>query len=137
MGAGGDGAGDLGEVGVHRRRVDEGQDQPCCGAACRADRTEHIRPLIAGVAGRAGSGATPGPDAGQGSLLTPARFILEPDLQRLVPCPRRDRCCYRFGEVFFERFLGLRVRLRVLRTHRQPPKTECRQLLGLRCAREG
>ena len=100
MSTGGHGAGDLGEVGVHRRGVDEGQDQPRRSAARRADRAEDIRPLIAGVAGRAGSGAAPGPDAGEGSLLADARFILEPDLQRLVPCPRRDRRRYRFGEFF-------------------------------------
>ena len=57
MGTECDTAGDLGQVGVHRRGVDEGQDQPCRGAARRADRAEDIRPLIAGVAGRAGSGA--------------------------------------------------------------------------------
>ena len=37
MRSGGDGAGDLGQVGVHRRRVDEGQDQPRSDAAGRAD----------------------------------------------------------------------------------------------------
>ena len=85
MGTGGHGAGDLGQVRVHRRRVDEGQDQPCRDAARRADRTEHICPLVAGVAGRAGSGAAPGPDAGEGALLANAGFILEPDFKRLVP----------------------------------------------------
>ena len=40
MGTWGNGAGDLGEVGVHRRRVDEGQDQPCRGAARRTNRAE-------------------------------------------------------------------------------------------------
>ena len=100
MGTGGHGAGDLGQVGAHRRRVDEGQDQPCRSAARRADRAENVGPLIAGVAGRARSGAAPGPDAGQGALLTHAGFILEPDFKRLVPCPLRDRGGYRFGEVF-------------------------------------
>ena len=73
MGTGGDGAGDLGQVGVHRRRVDKGQDQPCGGTARGAEGTKQMRPLMAGVAGCAGSGAAPGPDAGQGSLLTHAR----------------------------------------------------------------
>ena len=59
MGTGCDTAGDLGQVGVHRRGVDEGQDQPCRGAARRADCAKQIRPLIAGVAGRAGSGLVP------------------------------------------------------------------------------
>ena len=72
MGPGGNGAGDLGQVSVHRRRVDEGQDQPCRNAARRADGSEQIGPLIAGVAGRTGPGAAPGPDAGEGSLLTHA-----------------------------------------------------------------
>ena len=66
----------------------------------RTDRAEQIGPLIAGIAGRAGAAAARGPVAGEGSLLTHARFILEPDVKRLVPCPRRDRVGYRFGEVF-------------------------------------
>ena len=69
MGPGGNGAGDLGQVSVHRRRFDEGQDQPCRNAARRADGSEQIGPLIAGVAGRTGPGAAPGPDAGEGSHL--------------------------------------------------------------------
>ena len=70
--------------------------------------------MIAGVAGRAGSGAAPGPDAGQGALLADARvrrennppdgflarLTLEPDFKRLVPRPRRDHCRTRLGEVF-------------------------------------
>ena len=100
MRSGGDGAGDLDQVGVHRRRVDEGQDQPRSDAAGRADCAKQICPLIAGVAGRAGPCAASGPDAGEGSLPAHARFILEPYLQRLVPCPRGDRGGCRCGEVF-------------------------------------
>ena len=131
MGTGCDTAGDLGQVGVHRRSVDEGQDHPCRGAARRADRTKDIRPLIAGVAHRAGSGAAPGPDAGEGSLLTHARVRREnspPDcfLARLTPGTRLQAACpvLALGSPqlplrgsFFERFLRFRVRLRVLRAH--------------------
>ena len=95
-----DGARDFGQVGRHRLGVDGGQDQACGHAAGRADRAKQIGPLIACVARRTGSGAAPGPDAGERALLADARFILEPDLQRLVPCPRGDRCRTRFGEVF-------------------------------------
>ena len=43
MGTGSNGAGDLGQVGVHRRRVDEGQDQPCRGAARRRTLSSTMR----------------------------------------------------------------------------------------------
>jgi hypothetical protein len=82
MGTGSDGAGDLGEVGVHCRRVDGWQDEPRRGAASRADRAKQTGPLVSRVAGRAGSGAAPGPDAGQGALLADPRF---------VPCIRGGR----------------------------------------------
>ena len=100
MRSGGDGAGDLGQAGGHCPGVDAGQHETGCGAAGRTDGTEEIGPLIAGIAGRAGSGAAPGPDAGDRALLADPCFILEPDLQRLAPCPRGDRRSYRFGEVF-------------------------------------
>ena len=111
-------AGYLGQVGTHRRRVDDRRDQPCRSATRRADRAKEVRPLIAGVAGCAGPAATPGPDAGEGSLLTHPGVRREnspPDcfLARLTPgtrspaarpvpapCPLRDRGGYRFGEVF-------------------------------------
>lgn len=56
MGARGDRAGDLGEMGVHRRGVDEGQHQAGGGAVGRADRAEELGPLVAGVARRARPG---------------------------------------------------------------------------------
>ncbi len=90
----------LKQGGVHCGRIDEGHDQPRCRAARRTDCAKEVGPLIAGIAGRAGSGAAPGPDAGQAALLADPRFILEPDLQRLALRPRRDRRRYRVGEVF-------------------------------------
>lgn len=100
MGTWGDGAGDLGEVGIHRFGVDQGQDQAGSGTACRTDGAEDVAPLVAGVAGGAGPCAAPGPDAGQGSLLADARLILEPDLQRFVLSSRGNRGSYGVGEVF-------------------------------------
>ena len=73
MGTGGDAAGDFREVGVHRLGVDGRQDQPCRGATCGADGPEDVGPLVAGIAGCAGSGAAPGPDAGERALLANAR----------------------------------------------------------------
>ena len=84
MGSGRDAARDFGQVGRHRLGVDGGQDQACRNPARRADGPKQIGPLIACVARRTGSGATPGPDPGQGSLLPHAGFILEPDLDRFA-----------------------------------------------------
>ena len=69
----GDAAGEFREVGVHRLGGDGRQDQPCRGATCGADGPEDIGPLVAGIAGCAGSGAAPGPDAGERALLANAR----------------------------------------------------------------
>jgi hypothetical protein len=100
MGTGGDAAGDFREVGVHRLGVDGRQDQPCRGATCGADGPEDVGPLVAGIAGCAGSGAAPGPDAGERALLANARFILKPEFERPAPRGLGDRRRYRFGEVF-------------------------------------
>ncbi len=92
MGAGSDGAVDLGQMGVHRRRVDAGQDQPCRDAARRADRAKQIGPLIAGVARRAGSGAARGPDAGQGGFCTGrVQNLYRQEDRRIDSALRRDR----------------------------------------------
>ena len=93
-----DAARDFGQVGRHHLGVDGGQDQACRNPARRADGPEQIGPLIACVARRTGSGATPGPDPGQGSLLPHARVRREnssPDcfLARLTPGTRPRQVC--------------------------------------------
>jgi hypothetical protein len=79
---------------VHRFDVDGGQHQSGASAAGRANGTEQIGPGKAPVAGRTGTGATPGPDAGQCALLSNPCFILKPDFNRLA------------GGTLAERFLG-------------------------------
>jgi hypothetical protein len=100
MGAGGDGRRDLGEVGVHRRSVGEGQHRAGSDPAVRADRAEEIGPLVAGVAGRPRSGAAPRPEAGERALLANPRLILKPDLDRLASDLLGDCCRYRSAEAF-------------------------------------
>ena len=97
-----DGARDFCEVGRHRLGVDGGQDQTCGNTARRADGTEDIRPLIAGVARRTRSGAASGPDPGEGSLLPHACFILKPNLDGFALRSLRDCRRYRRAEVFLK-----------------------------------
>ena len=142
MGTGGDGAGDLGQVGVHRRRVDDGQDQPCGGTARGAEGTKQIRPLMAGVAGCAGSGAAPGPDAGQGSLLTHARVRHGPrtgggtmanfwnQISSGLSRARAGIGAATLRESFLNAACACGSDFRVLGAHQQPPKSQCRPFLG-------
>ena len=108
MGSGCDAAGDFRQMSVHGGGVDggvddgvdDGKDQRRCEPARGADGTEDIGPLIAGIAGRPGSGAASGPDTGEGSLLADPCFILEPDFEGSAPRGLRDRNLYRLAEVF-------------------------------------
>jgi hypothetical protein len=100
VGADGDGAGDLGEVEVHRLGVGEGQHEACGNGPSGADGSEDVGPLVAGVAPGAGPCAAPGPDAGERALRADPCLILEPGLDRLVPCGFGDQCSYRFAEFF-------------------------------------
>jgi hypothetical protein len=100
VGARGNGAGDLGEVQVHRPGIGERQHQRGAGAAGRTGRAEEVGPLFAGVADHARQGAAPGPDSGEGALLADARLVLDPDLERLVAGLLRQRRRYRVAEVF-------------------------------------
>ena len=102
MGPGGDGRRDLGEVGVHRRGVGEGQHQAGGDPTPGADRTEEIGPLVAGVAGRARPCAAPRPDAGERALLANPGLILKPDLERLASDLLGDCCRYRRAEAFLK-----------------------------------
>ncbi len=69
----GDGPGDPGEVGVHRRGIGVGHDQRGGGSAFGANGAEDASPGVAGIARRARAGAAPGPDAGEGALLADPR----------------------------------------------------------------
>ena len=130
MGARRDGAGDLGEMGVHRRGVGEGQHQPGGHAALRADRAEEVGPFVAGVARRPRPGAAPRPDPGERALLADPRLVLEPDLERLAARRLGERRRYRLGEVFLKAVLGLGIGLRMARAHREPAVAERRQILA-------
>ena len=102
MGAGGDGAGDLGEVVVHRAGIGEGHDEARGDAAAGTDRAEDVGPPIAGVARRTWARAALRPDPGERALLAYARLVLEPDLERFAPCSLGDRGGDRLGEVFLK-----------------------------------
>jgi hypothetical protein len=102
MGARRDGAGDLGEVVVHRGGIGEGHNEAGGSAAGRADRPEDVGPLVAGVARRPWSGSASGPDPGERALLADARLVLEPDLERLAAGGLGDRRGYRLGEAFLK-----------------------------------
>jgi hypothetical protein len=95
-----DGAGDLGEVIVHRAGVGEGHDEARGHAALRADRAENAGPLVAGVARCARARTALGPDPGERPLLADPSLILEPDLERFAPRGLGDRRSYRPGKVF-------------------------------------
>ena len=77
-----------------------------------------------------GRAAAPGPDAGQGALPADPCFVLEPDRQRLVPCPRGDRPSYRFGAVFLNATCACGSDFGCCGRDLQPPKARCRQLLA-------
>ena len=98
--SGRDGAGDLGEVRVHRLGVGEGHDEAGGHAARRTGGAEDVGPVVAGVAHGAGAAAAARPDAGERALLADAGLVLEPDLERLVLRVLGDRRGYGFGEVF-------------------------------------
>jgi hypothetical protein len=100
MGARSDGAGDLGEMAVHRAGVGEGHDEARGDAALGTDRAEDAGPLVAGVARGPRPRAALRPDPGERALLADARFILEPDLERSAPRGLGDRGGYRLAEVF-------------------------------------
>jgi hypothetical protein len=100
MSAGRDGAGDLGEMVVHRAGIGEGHDEARGDAAVRTDRAEDVGPLVAGVARRPRACAALRPDPAERALLADARFILEPDLEWFAPGSLGDRGGYRLAEVF-------------------------------------
>ena len=103
VGTGRDGVGDLREVQVHRLGVAGRQDQGRALALLRTDSTEDVGRGGALVTGRAWSGATLGPAAGDLVLLADTGLVLEPnfyclDIDRLLA---RD-CVQPRGEVFLK-----------------------------------
>lgn len=75
----------LRQMEAHSVSVDVRQDQPCGEPTRRASCAEDIAPGEARVARGSGARAFAGPFARNRALLANARFILEPNLQRLAP----------------------------------------------------
>ena len=140
------GACNLGEMGVHRGGVDERQHQTGGGAAARADRAKQIGPFVSGISWRTGSAAARRPDPGERALLAYSGVRREnrpPDgfLVRLTPGTRFQEVCswqprgsrpLPSRGTLFEKGLGFRVGLRVLRAHRETTIAEHRQILAHR-----
>jgi hypothetical protein len=84
VGAGSDPTADLGEMQGHGFGIGGWQDKRGGDAAPRTDGAEDVSPFVALIAWRAGPRSALSPDAGQPPMLTDARFVLEPDFDRLV-----------------------------------------------------
>ncbi len=82
--------------------VDARQDQPGRRATGRTGCAEDIAPFAARITWCARAGSTPGPFAGEGSLLPDAGFILEPYLKRLPLCMFWQGIGYEAGKVFLK-----------------------------------
>jgi len=84
----------------HGFAVGDRKDKGCGDAALRANGAKDVRPFVTLIARSAWAGPAPGPDAGQCALLANARFVLEPDFDRLVLGALREPCGEPLGEVF-------------------------------------
>ncbi len=93
---------DLIEMQPHCFGVDVRQDQPSRRATGRTGCAEDIAPFAARITWCARAGSTPGPFAGEGSLLPDAGFILEPYLKRLPLCMFWQGIGYEAGKVFLK-----------------------------------
>ena len=82
--AGRDVAGDLGQVQRHDLGVGGRHDEGGRGAPFGADGAKQIGPFIALVARSSRARSPLRPDPGQRALLADARFVLEPDFERLA-----------------------------------------------------
>ena len=80
--------------------VDARQDQPGRRATGRTGCAEDIAPFAARITWCARAGSTPGPFAGEGSLLPDAGFILKPYLKRPPLCMFWQGIGYEAGKVF-------------------------------------
>ena len=95
-----DPAPDFSQMEGHDLGVGSRHDNGRCDATLRTDGTEDIGPFITLIAWCARSRSTLGPASGQCALLADARFVLEPDFERLVFGAGRQACCDDLGEVF-------------------------------------
>ena len=102
MCAGTDLLADLGEVDSHRLAVDPGCHNGGAHGTRRTDRAEQVGRVVAIVANRRWAAAAQRPLIRQRALLADAGFILEPDLDRLANCLRRQGCGYEGREVFLK-----------------------------------
>ena len=92
--------GDLIEMKLHRGGVAVGQDEPCTGAASRADGAEDIDRPGALIVGRHRPRALARPSPGALVLLADPGFVLEPDLYRGVRPDVLLERLYLGGKVF-------------------------------------
>jgi len=103
VGTGRDHLGDLREMQVHRLGIAGRQDQGCAFALLRADRAEDVGRGSPLVPGRAGTGATLGPAAGDLVLLADTRLVREPYFYLVVVDRLLARdCIQERGEVFLK-----------------------------------
>ena len=100
VGAAGDGAADLAEMGLHGLGVGEGHGEGRADAARGADGAEQIGALVALVGRLPGPGAAPGPLADETVLLADARLVLEPDLDSAC-AGMWARCAFSVAAKFF------------------------------------
>ena len=98
--AGGDRAADFHQMYVHRFRIGARQNQACGAGALGADCAEQIRPFVTLISRRLRTRPASRPAPGQAAFLADARFILEPDLDRLLFGVLRYDGTDKFGEVF-------------------------------------
>ncbi len=77
---------EIDDFGIHVRRK-----QPRALPGLRTHSSHHIQIVILRLPHRPWPRASPGPYASQRTLLSEARFVLEPDLHALVGMIRADR----------------------------------------------
>ena len=100
MGTRRDVSADFGEVEVHRLGIGLGQDEAGADTTRGTGCAEDVGPIVALVAWRWRASALFSPDVGQAALLTDARFILPPELDRLATRLRGDGVGDQCGKVF-------------------------------------
>jgi hypothetical protein len=100
MRLGGQGAGDLVKVMLHRLRVGARHDHGCPRAALGADRAEQIGRFGAQVGERSRSGAASRPAPGAQVFLAEPHLVLKPDFYRRLGIERRRDRAHTLGKVF-------------------------------------
>ncbi len=91
---------DLRQMLIHRFHIGARQDQPGGTGAFGTDRAEQIGPFVALVPRRLGARPAPRPAPRQAAFLADARFVLKPDLDRLLFGALRYDGIDKGGEVF-------------------------------------